>query len=62
MKHGDVEYATMSACGYCMMYFCSGLRLEPITDDLKSYYNEMEEYKQASTLHVALAKPWIKNN
>lgn len=53
MACGDINYALQSAGFYCLTYLFSGLPLEPIEADIRSYCAEMVNYKQESALVLA---------
>ena len=52
LKAGDVQQALMAWIGYSYAYISVGLPLDPLNNDLMSFYNEAQQFGLAVTVKV----------
>jgi predicted ATPase len=52
MQNGDVAYTFYLIVGYSDMYYHSGLRLDPLEQDMKRYMEVLDDYGQVYFLNI----------
>ena len=59
---GNLEAVFLNADNNCRMYFCCGLRLSPLLNDVQQFYHLLKDYDQDAVLRTSSPLLQVVNN